>query len=158
MSEFKTIETQEQLDAVIGDRIKRERETLSKKYEGFLSPEDVKKAKEELETEISNLNKQLEDANLKIASHDQELAERDNRIKSYESHSVKSRIAHEVGLSYDAINFLQGEDEDSIRQSAETLKNLVGANNVAPLASNEPSIAEGDAALLNTLRNLEKGE
>ena len=43
MSEFKPIETQEQLDAIISDRIKRAQETTRKEFEGFLSPEDAAK-------------------------------------------------------------------------------------------------------------------
>ena len=39
MSDFKVIETQEQFDAAIGDRLKRERDTVKKEYEGYLSPE-----------------------------------------------------------------------------------------------------------------------
>ena len=42
MGDFQKIETQEQLDAVIGERIKREKETIGKKYEGYISPDDFK--------------------------------------------------------------------------------------------------------------------
>ena len=37
MSDFKIIETQEQLDQVIKDRLERERVKLSKEYEGKIS-------------------------------------------------------------------------------------------------------------------------
>ena len=47
MGDFTPIETQEQLDAVIGERIKRERETSAKKYEGYLSPDDFKQTTED---------------------------------------------------------------------------------------------------------------
>ena len=43
MSEFNVIETQEQFDKAIGERIKREQETIRKQYEGFLSPDEAKK-------------------------------------------------------------------------------------------------------------------
>ena len=63
-----------------------------------------------------------------------------------------------MGLSYGAADFLKGEDEDAIRKSAESLKNLVGNMNTAPLASTEPHVGENsEAALRNTLRSL-KGE
>ncbi len=156
--EFKTIETQEQLDAIIGERIKRERDTLSKKYEGYLSPKDFETKKMEYDTKIGNLEKALKEANGKIAGHDKEIAERDTKIKAYESHSVKSRIAHEMGLSYDAIDFIKGEDEDTIRKSAESLKALVGSNNIAPLATAEERMGDVEnAAFKNVLKGL-KGE
>ena len=43
MSDFKVIETQEQFDAAIGERLKRERDTVKKEYEGYLSPEAAEK-------------------------------------------------------------------------------------------------------------------
>lgn len=160
MAEFQTIETQEQLDAVISDRINQEKEALAKQYEGYLSPDDAKTKKEEYEKQIGNLQTALNDANGKITNHDKEIAERDSKIKSYETALVKSRIAHESGLSYEAVDFLKGEDEDSIRKSAATLKTLMGSSkSEPPLASGEEHISGADAALRNTLKNLtSKGE
>ena len=158
MSDFKVIESQEQFDAVIGERIKREKETLSKKYEGYVSPDDYQKKTGEYERQISELNTALKTANEKIAGHDKALAERDSKIKEYESHSVKTRIAHEYGLSYEAAEFLNGDDEEAIRKSAESLKAIVGNSKAAPLASTEPAeINSEDAALKKTLKQL-KGE
>ena len=88
----------------------------------------------------------------------EEVAKLNSKIKGYETESVKTRIAHETGLSYEAIEFLKGDDEDSIRKSAESLKGLVGMTNVTPLASTEGSSGDAtDAALRNTLKVL-KGE
>lgn len=159
MGDFKVIESQEQLDAIIGERIKREKETLSKKYEGYLSPDDYKAKETEFNTKIGDLEEQLKTANGKITGHEKELAERDTKIKAYESHSVKTRIAHELGLSYDAVDFLKGEDEESIRKSASTLKALMGSSAPAPLADPEgmPGKAE-DTAIKNVLNGLKGGE
>ena len=158
MEGFKIIETQEQLDEIIKGRINRERETLNKKYEGYVSPEDYQGKIKEFEASISDYSTQLQDANSKIENHNKELAERDSKIKAYESHSAKTRIANELGLSYEAIKFLQGEDEDSIRQSAESLKALVGSVKLAPLANFEQNkSSDVDAALLKTVQNI-KGE
>ena len=139
MSEFKVIETQEQFEERLRDRLKRERETTRKEFEGYLSPDDVKERyKDHLSPE--------------------EVAKLNSKIKGYETDSVKTRIAHETGLSYEAIEFLKGDDEDSIRKSAESLKGLVGMTNVAPLASTESNAGDAtDAALRNTLKGL-KGE
>ena len=152
MSEFKVIETQEQLDAVLGERLKRERETVRKEFDGFLSPEDAAKKY------AGYLSPDAEKEKYKDYLSPEEAAKKDAKIKGYETDSVKTRIAHEAGLSYDAVNFLKGEDEDSIRKSAETLKSLIGASNVAPLASTESSISNAqEVALKNTLKGL-KGE
>lgn len=152
MSDFKVIETQDQLDAVISDRLKRERESIKKEYEGFLSPDDAAKKY------AGYLSPEDEKTKYKGYLSPEEVAKKDAQIKGYETDSVKMRIAHEMGLSYDAVGFLKGDDEDAIRKSAETLKSLVGNTTTAPLASTEPStVGAEDAALKNTLKGL-KGE
>ena len=152
MSDFKAIETQEQLEEVLKDRLKRERDTVKKDYEGYLSPQDVeKKYKGYLSPE---------DVEKKYKDHltPEQAAELNAKIKGYETDSVKTRIAHENGLSYEAISFLKGEDEESIKKSAAALKALMGNSGTAPLASTEGQMKEAeDAAYKNVLKGL-KGE
>jgi len=154
--EFKAIETQEQLNNIIEERLKRDRESRSKAYEGYLSPEEVEKLKKGYENTITGLNKQIEDSSETYKNYDTEIANRDAKIKEYETASVKSRIAHETGLPYDAIAFLQGEDEESIKKSAESLKGLVGNGaSTPPPVTNLPDL-KGDkkAVLRQTLSEL----
>ncbi|MDO4800615.1 MAG: DUF4355 domain-containing protein [Prevotellaceae bacterium] len=139
MSEFSAITTQEELDAVIGDRLRRSEEKWQKKFEGFMSPDDVTAKTSELEKQISDLTNALDGANKKAAAHEKELAERDSKIKGYELSATKHKVAHELGLAYDAIGFLQGEDEESIKASGEALKNLVGAKHSSVEFNNEPN-------------------
>ena len=151
MGDFKVIETQEQLDAVIGERLRKAKDTVRKEYEGYLSPDEAKKYEGYLSPE---------EVEKKYAGYlsPEEAAKKDEKIKGYETASVKTRIAHEVGLTYDAVSFLKGEDEESIRKSAETLKNLVGATNISPLASTETDAGKAnDTAFKNVLKGL-KGE
>ena len=153
MADFKPIETQEQFDEMVKERLKRERDTVKKDYEGYLSPADIA---EKYKGYLSP-----EDVEAKYKNHlaPEEVDKLRRQIKGYETDSVKTRIAHESGLSYDAVQFLRGEDEESIRKSAESLKGMIGsATGLAPLASTEGSLgAERDAALRNTLKGL-KGE
>ena len=153
MSDFTIIETQEQLDKIIGERLKRERETtenkykdylskeeVAKKYEGYLSPEDVKK---QYEGYLSP----------------EEVAKKDAQIKGYETDSVKTRIANEVGLPYEMAARLSGEDEDSIRKDAQILQKLMGRKVAAPLADPEGNKGDRDAGLKAMLHQLSgKGE
>lgn len=151
MSDFKVIETQEQLEEVLKERLKRERETVKKEFEGYLSQEDVTKKY------AGYLSPEDVEKKYKDYLSPEEAAKKDAKIKGYETDSVKTRIANEMGLSYDAVGFLRGEDEESIRKSAEALKGLVGTNGPAPLANLEPNPSATDAALRNTLKGL-KGE
>ena len=157
--EFKIIESQEQLDAVIKGRLEREKvkyndqiAELTQKYETQSS--DAQK-------QISELTQALNAAKEEKETFSQTLAEREAKIKEYELHSEKTQIAHELGLSFEAVNFLQGSNADEIRKSAESLKELVGAK-TAPLASPEPKIADTkeatkDAALRSMLQHMTKG-
>lgn len=43
MGDFTVIETQEQLDKVIEERLKQGREEVEKKYEGYIAPEEAAK-------------------------------------------------------------------------------------------------------------------
>lgn len=158
MSEFKVIETQEQFDAAISERINREKATLAKKYEGYISPDDMNAKLTESQTKIDDLTGQLTAANEKITNHTTEIAERDAKIKQYEAAQTKAKIAHEAGLSYEAIDFLKGENEEEIKKSAETLKGLIGTKKVPPLANTEDEKGAKDAALRETVRNLTKGD
>lgn len=151
MSEFKIIETQEQFDAAIGDRLKREGEKVRKEFEGFLSPEAVSKKYE------GWMSPEQEKEKYKNHLSPEDAAKKDAIIKKHETNSAKMRIAHEMGLPYDAVGFIQGEDEEGIKKSAEALKGLVGAGNVPPLASLGGGDGSADAGLKNVLKGL-KGE
>ena len=127
---FTVIETQEQLDAIVGERVSRAKDSARKEFEGWISPEDMAKQTEDLNSMIKALTDE------KTALETQ-LTEKNGQIAKYETDSVKTKIAREFGLSYEAIGFLQGEDEDTIRKSAESLKSLVGGNKVPPLGNPE---------------------
>lgn len=149
MAEFVPITTQEQLDALIGDRIKRERETITKKYGDY---DDLKMKVTDYEKQIGDLSKTIEDSGKKYAGYDKTLADLTATVKGYETSSVKMRIAHEAGIPYELASRLSGETEDDIRKDAETLSKLVGKQNTAPpLRSNEPEGGDQKTAALRAL-------
>ena len=131
---FKPIESQEELDNIIKDRLKRERESTQKKYEGWISPDDHQKA-------IDEANKALDDYKKAHEGDEQTIADLTARNKAYETASLKSRVAHEVGLSYEWIGRISGDDEESIRKDAESLKKLVG-NGAQPIPTKNTESGE----------------
>ena len=139
---FQIIETQEQLDAVIGERVARAKETAKKEFEGYISPEKLGEIETAHKLEIERLTKASGDTVEKISSLEKALQESEEKVATYERDSVKIKVANELGLSFDAVKFIGGNDEESIRESANSLKSLVGSR-VAPLASSEPK--EGDS-------------
>ena len=149
--EFKPIETQEELDSIIKDRLKRERDTTNKRFEGWISPDDHQKA-------LNAANKAFDDYKKAHESDEQTIADLTAKTKAYETASMKSRIAHEVGLSYDWISRIGGEDEASIRADAEALKKMVGNGPVLPTKNTESGekVNSGDAAFRSLLNDLQK--
>ena len=151
MADFQAITTQEELDSIIKDRLKRDREAQTKKYEGWISPEDHQKA-------ITEANKALDDYKAAHSGDEQTIADLTAKLQDYETASLKSRIAHEVGLSYEWISRISGTDEKSIRADAESLKTLVGSQTTpAPLPPRSTETTPADektAALKNVLSGL----
>lgn len=143
---FKPIETQEELDNIIKERLKRERESTQKKFEGWISPEDHQKA-------LEDANKALDDYKTAHAGDEQTIADLTAKNKAYETASLKSRIAHEVGLSYEWIGRISGEDEQSIRSDAESLKKLVGNGPLLPTKSTETAAPDASTTALRSVLN-----
>jgi hypothetical protein len=144
MADFQAITTQEELDTIIKDRLKRDREAQAKKFEGWISPEDHQKA-------IDEANKVLNDYKAAHDGDEQTIADLKAKNQEYETAALKSRIAREVGLSYEWIGRITGTDEKSIRADAESLKELVGSQTTpAPLPprSTETPPADAKAAAL----------
>ena len=161
MSDFKVIETQEQLEQAVEERLNEEREKykgylspdeVAEKYKGFLSPDDVA---EKYKGYLSP-----DEVEKKYAGYisAESAAEKDTKIKKYEQQAVRTKVAKEPGLSYEAADFIKGDNEEELKKSAEALKSIMGRHGAPPLRSSETGQeSDKDEALRNTLRKL-KGE
>ena len=153
MENFTPITTQEEFNAAVGKIRDEARERAEKKFEGYVSPDEYAKATAETQKQIDELTKTIEDSAKKYASYDEELADRDARIKSYETASVKSRIAHELGLPYGAADRLRGDTEEEIRKDAESCKALFKTPGAAPLKPTEQGQPDAKTAGLKNMLN-----
>ena len=154
MAEFTPITTQEQFDAAIGDRLKRERETVAKRYADY---DDLRQKNADYEKQIGELTASAQESAKKYADYDKTVAELQAKVKGYETASVKTRIAHETGIPYELAHRLSGETEDDIRKDAEAMSQYIGTTRKAtPLASTEPAGAGNsqDAALRRMVQSL----
>lgn len=138
--------TQDEVNALVGEARIKARETKAKEYEGWISPDDMT-------SRMAELTDALNSANEKLKENENLMAEKDKSIKAYELSSVKTQIAHETGLSWDAINFLQGDSEEAIRKSAESLKTLVGKHNVPPMANPEKPVGDSTTEAFRGMLN-----
>lgn len=154
MGEFTPIETQEALDNIIGERLKRDREAQAKKYESYIKPEDYAAKCKEYDTTISGLQKAIEDGK-SVAS---ELESAKTQIKKYEIGSVKTKVAHEIGLPYEIAERLRGETEEDIRKDAEALKGMFPKKPAPPLRSDDDSAVDTKKAAMKKMLDGLKGE
>ena len=151
MAEERTF-TQEEVNKLVGQARLEGKEAGRKEFEGWISPEDAARQTAELNEKLTSLNEELQTASEEKTNLQTQLTEKDERIAKYEIDSVKTRIARECGLSYEAIGFIQGEDEEAIRESAESLKSLVGFAQTPPLGNPEkPAEEDGVTAAFRKL-------
>jgi len=139
-TKFTPIETQEQFDQAIAARLKRERNTLQTRYEGWTSPEDLQGIRSGYEEQIGQLQSDLKQQR-------ETIAQRDQTIAAYESASVKTRVALAAGLPYEAAGRLVGSTEEELRNDAENLKGMFAARTERPLQpgrSAEPAEGGGN--------------
>ena len=129
--------TQEEVNKLVGQARLEGKDAGRKEYEGWISPDELTKQKEELAKQVEGLNEQIKTLTDEQTSLKTQLTEKDDAIAKYEIDSVKTKVARECGLSLDAVEFIQGDDEEAIRKSAEALKGLVGSKSVPPLGNPE---------------------
>lgn len=132
--------TQEEVNKLVGQARLEGKEIGRKEFEGFISPEEAKKQTESLAEQLKTLTDE------KTALETQ-LTESKSKIAGYEIDSVKTKVARELGLPYDAMEFLKGEDEEAIRRSGESLKGLVNKSSTPPaFVPEKPASSNTDAA------------
>lgn len=150
--EFTPITTQEEFDKAITDRIKRERETLSKKYADY---DELKARTVDYEKQLGELKSSHDELSKKSSEYDKTVSELTGKITTYEQASLKARIAYEMGIPYELAGRLTGDDEKALRADAESLTKLVNVKQVPPLKSTEPPVDGKDAAYKKLLSGLE---
>lgn len=124
-NEFTPITSQEALDNVLKERLNRQSEKHSRELAEvrgqYADYDELKTKQQDYETQLNELRTQLDDAQAKVSGYDSQIAERDERIKAFEVRELKLRIANDENLDAEAIEFLHGETEDEIRESARHL-------------------------------------
>lgn len=132
--QFTPITSQEALDAIIRERVKRAQETTKKSFEGWISPEEAQRTTKELEDRVKRLTEEAEGYKTTIAGHE-------SAIAGYKAAALRSKIADEVGLDRRLVSRLSGDTEEALRQDAEGLKSMFGGGVGASgggMASTEP--------------------
>ena len=154
MAEFSPINTQAEFDAAIADRLSRQEKSIRAQYDGALPSSEVEALKAGFQKQIADLTTQIQKANSAKEASDKQLTEALSKIKGYETDSVKTRIALEMGIPYQMASRLNGETEEDIRRDAESLKTMMKPS-AAPLANTEQDSGDANStALKNLLRQM----
>lgn len=152
-NEFKVIETQEEFDKAVKERLARKDKEQAEKYKEYMSPADVTSLKSEYDKKLQELNDALTKANEKIAGNDQIVADLTNRANTAESDLLKSRIAHESGVPFELAGRLVGSNAEELKADAEKFASFLAPKSAPPLYTSDPnSNKNGDmAAMLNQI-------
>ena len=149
---FTTIETQEQFDALVKDRIERAKESARKEAEKELSElealrekakknEDSSKEKDAL---IAQLQEELEGAKKTVG-------DLNTTVRGLEMSAKKSKIAHDYGLPYEMASRLKGDTDEELQADAEALKGFVVKQTTAPVAGYEKAPADDRRSMIASM-------
>lgn len=144
MSDFTPIETQDQLNAVIGERISKAEQKYAQERD------DLKKQNDAYAKQLADLQEQLKKQDETMKGRQAEVDALTAKVQNFESSSLKTRIALEAGLPYKMAERLTGTTEEEVRADAEMMVKLMGAQTpAAPIGTNDPVITTDskDAAL-----------
>jgi len=127
--------TQEELEKIIADRLERERRKYKDYDELKKIAEEYKQIKEAQMTEQEKLEMRL--AELERAVLEKELEAQEATIEK-----TKMKVAMELGLPADSLDFISGSTEEEIREAATKFKNLIGSNAVKVGQPSAPASAQ----------------
>ena len=150
---FKPIETQEDFDKAVSERINRERETLNKKFSDY---DQLKNQNEKLTKENTSLQSTVKENTEKYADYDKNIEGLNSKISGYETEKLRTKVALENGIPYDLAGRLVGDNEEDLKADAERFAGFVkGREPVPPLKDPEPNSGNDEnAAYKNMIENL----
>lgn len=131
--EFTPIETQEQFDAMVKDRVERAKKSAAKEFETQLKDlEQLKESVTAKETEIGTLKAKITDLEAEKKTSGESYQSMQKELSQVKLSALKQRIAIDAGIPLEMADRLNGEDEESIKEDAEKVKGFLGAKHVAP--------------------------
>ena len=138
---FKAIETQDELDRIISERLSRQKESFEKQLTDY---DQLKTAKSDLESQVGTLQSTIEQSKSGQEDYTKQISNLTSKVAGYETANLRTRIALQNGLPYDLADRLVGEDEESIKADAERLSSFVAKPHSAPLKNVEPNIQKDE--------------
>jgi hypothetical protein len=141
MSEFTPINTQDEFDAAIKDRLARQESKIRGEYADY---DNLKKQADTWAEEKQSYEKTIADSKTAFDDLNQKYTDATGKIAQYETDALKTKIAIESGLPVGMFSYLKGSTEEEIKQSAEELGKFTKGSQVLPLANPEGEPSKND--------------
>lgn len=141
MAEFTPIETQEAFDAMVKDRLARQEKQIREQYGDY---DALKKESDSWKSKEEGYQKTIADNKAAMEEINGKLREANGKLEEYRAEALKTKIAIDKGLPFEAKDFLKGTTEDEIKASAEQLSKFTVSKGAPPLAHPELDPPEGD--------------
>lgn len=149
---FKTIETQEQLDIIIKDRLARQEKSVRAEYADY---DGIKVQLEEKTKEANGLAEQLKSLTEKSNGFDAQLKAITEERDKARAELDKTEVALSKGLPTELISRITGSTKEEMEADAEKLAKLFKAQNAPPSFNpDQPSGDPKDTAYKELLKNL----
>ena len=123
--EFQAITSQEQLDNVIGERLRRQKEQFEEKIKEY---EALKEENSKLQTELEQKNQFIEENKKETSMRTEDYENLEKELSSLKLQQLKQKIAINNGIPLDLANRLSGEDEETLLEDAKTLSGFINSN------------------------------
>ena len=121
------------------------------------SPDDLKALNEKHGAEVLKLNQTHAEELKKYEGYDKTFEDQKSKIHALEVSALKTKIANQKQLPFDAVEFLQGDDEQSITESADRLSKLsTGYSHGFTRTTEEPQESSMDQALRGLAQSFNK--
>jgi multidrug efflux pump subunit AcrA (membrane-fusion protein) len=120
--------TQEELDRIIAERLKREREKYADYDQLKKDAEELRKRREAEMSEAEKAKAAKEEAEAKLKAKEAEL-------EALRLEQLRTRLVTEAGLPIALASRVRGTTEDEIKADIEELKKLVGPAGKGPVGS-----------------------
>lgn len=131
--------TQTELEAIITDRLKRERD----KYKDYA---DLKKAAEELQRLRESQMSETEKLSAKLAEYERKLLEKEQEAAEAKIEMLKYRLLEDEQLPKHWADRIRGATEEEIRSEIKELKKLLGVSNKPVGGATNPAAASSTGA------------
>jgi chromosome segregation ATPase len=130
--DFTPIETQEQFDSMVKERVERAKKSAAKEFETQLK--DLEQTKEQLATkdsEIEALKAKINDFEGEKKTSEESYHAMEKELSELKLKALKTQIAMDNNIPLDMADRIKGEDEEAMRADAEKLASFV-SKRVAP--------------------------